>query len=144
MSTGQRRAWIMSENARQSGVPELPMYHGAPREQYRGIFHVPDVPDDLMAYDEAQCHTLIPRYSGVDGMTPGFAKPFADRISSPLFLAFGERDVSAAPRAEATGYPASPDITTVVIPDMAHMHNFADTRAQLWDRFMTWLPVTRT
>ena len=143
MSTDERRAWIMSENARQSGVPELPMYHGAPREQYRGIFHVLDVPDDLVTYDEEHCHTLIPRFSGIDGMTPGFAKPFADRITSPLFLAFGEFDVAADPHLEASGYPASSDITTVVIPNMAHMHNFADTRVQLWDRFLTWLPVAR-
>lgn len=141
MSTEARRAWIIGENARQSGVTELPMYHGAPRGQYRGIFHVLDVPDDLVAYDEDACHTLIPRYSGIDGMTPGFARPFADRITSPVFLAFGQFDVSADPHREGLGYPASPDITTVVIPDMAHMHNFADTRCQLWDRFLTWLPV---
>ena len=33
-----------SENARQSGGHELAMYHGAPREQYRGIFHVTECP----------------------------------------------------------------------------------------------------
>lgn len=143
LSAAERRAWITEENARQSGVQELPMYHGAPREQYRGIFHVDDVPDDLLAYDEAECHTLIPRNAGIDGMTPGFARPFAERIRSPLFLAFGEFDVSADPRAEATGYPGSSDITIVVIPQMAHMHNFADTRAQLWLRFCEWLPVTQ-
>ena len=26
-----------------------------------------------------------------------------------------------------------------MIPDMAHMHNFADTRALLWERFGAWL-----
>lgn len=144
MSASERRAWIMSENARQSGTPELPMYHGAPRDQYRGIFHVPDVPDDLVAYDEAACHTLIPRMSGIDGMTPGFAEPFAARITTPVFLAFGDIDVSADPRAEPTAYPGARDITTVVVPEMAHMHNFASTRQQLWDRFFLWLPVART
>jgi hypothetical protein len=143
LSATERRAWITDENARQSGGQELPMYHGAPREQYRGIFHVEDVLDDLFAYDEAECHTLIPRNSGIDGMTPGFAQPFADRIASPLFLAFGEFDVSADPHAEPTGYPRSSDITVVVVPRMAHMHNFAETRVQLWERFLEWLPVTR-
>ena len=117
------------------------MYHGAPRDQYRGIFHTPDVPDDLFAYDESECHTLIPRHAGIDGMTPGFAEPFAARITEPVFLAFGAIDVSADPRGEALGYPGSHDITTVVIPDMAHMHNFAETRVELWDRFLRWLPV---
>ncbi len=143
LSAVERRAWVTEQNARQSGGQELAMYHGAPREQYRGIFHVESVPDDLFAYDEAECHTLIPRNSGIDGMTPGFAKPFADRIQSPLFLAFGEFDVSADPHAEPTGYPGSSDITVVVVPRMAHMHNFAETRAQLWERFLEWLPVTR-
>ncbi len=86
-------------------------------------------------------HTVIPRMSGVDGMTPGFAQPFADRITAAVFLAFGASDVSVDPHHEATGYPQSPDITTVVIPNMAHMHNFADTRRALWDRFLTWVPV---
>ena len=76
-------------------------------------------------------------------MTPGFAQLFAHRIDSPLFLAFGEFDVSVDPRAEATGYPGSFDITIVVVPRMAHMHNFAETRALLWGRFLEWLPVTR-
>jgi hypothetical protein len=35
----------------------------------------------------------------------------------------------------------SSDITLVVIPEMAHMHNFADTRGQLWDRFYAWLAI---
>lgn len=139
MSAQQRRDWIIRENARQSGLAELPMYHGAPREGFRGIFHVLDVPDDLFKYDEDQCHTLIPRMSGLDGMTPGFAKPFADRITAPVFLAFGDTDVSADPHREPAGYPGSPDITLVVTPHMAHMHNFADTRARLWDRFHAWL-----
>ena len=58
-----------------------------------------------------------------------------------MFLAFGATDVSADPRREPVGYPASSDITLVVIPEMAHVHNFADTRRRLWDRFLAWLPV---
>jgi pimeloyl-ACP methyl ester carboxylesterase len=144
MSPSERREWIIEANAATSGVEELPMYSGAPRENFRGIFHVPDVPDDLFRYDAEECSTLIPRYSGVDGMTPGLAQPWADRIDVPVFLAFGEIDVSGDPRREPSAYPSSPDITTVVVPHMAHMHNFADTRVQLWERFLTWLPVARS
>jgi alpha-beta hydrolase superfamily lysophospholipase len=121
----------------------LPMYQHAPREQYRDIFHVPDVLDDLFAYDDAECNTVLPRASAIDGMTPGFATPFADRLTCPLFLAFGETDITAHPRDEPTAYPASSDITTVVFADMAHMHNFADSRTGLWDRFLAWLPVAQ-
>jgi pimeloyl-ACP methyl ester carboxylesterase len=143
LSTEERRQAIMEDNAKTSGLPELPMYHGAPREGFRGIFHVLDVPDDLVKYDEERCHTLISRVSGTDGMTPGISKPFADRIECPVFLAFGGTDVSADPHAEPSGYPACNDITVVVVPRMAHMHNFADTREQLWRRFDDWLAILR-
>jgi hypothetical protein len=62
-------------------------------------------------------------------------------ITTSLFLAFGEFDVSAEPHREPLAYTSSSDITIVVIAGMAHMHNFADTRAKLWDRFPAWLPA---
>ena len=74
-------------------------------------------------------------------MTPGISRELAGRIQAPVFLAFGDSDVSHDPRAEPAAYPMSRDITVVVVPRMAHMHNFADTRECLWDRFRRWLPV---
>jgi len=142
LSAEDRRRAVMADNARTSGVRELPMYHGAPRQNFLGVFHVADVPDDLFGYDEQQCHTLISRVTGVDGMTPGISREFADRIEVPVFLAFGDSDVSRDPRAEPSGYPRSRDITVVLLPRMAHMHNFADTRQALWERFRQWVPVT--
>lgn len=136
-----RRRLIMADNAKTSGLDELPTYHGAPRKMFAGVFHVDDVADDLVAYDEAECHTLISRVTGVDGMTPGYAKPFADRITTPVFLAFGDSDVSRDPHAEPVGYPASRHITVTTFPRMAHMHNFADTREDLWRALHGWLPV---
>jgi len=144
LDADERRSAIMAENARTSGLVELPMYHGAPREHFRGIFHTLDVPDDLVRYDEDQCHTLISRVSGVDGMTPGISRPFAERICDPVFLAFGDSDVSADPRGEPAAFAAARDITLVVVPHMAHMHNFADTREQLWERFHHWLEGGRS
>jgi len=139
LSTEERRRAIMEDNARTAGVSELPVYHGAPRANFAGIFHVPDVAHDLLEYDEAECDTLISRVSGTDGMTPGISQALAAQITVPVFLAFGEIDVSADPHLEPSGYPAANDITLVVVPDMAHMHNFADTRALLWERFGGWL-----
>jgi pimeloyl-ACP methyl ester carboxylesterase len=136
----ERRRMIMADNAASSGLDELPMYHGAPRRFFGGIFHVEGVADDLLAYDENECETLISRVSGVDGMTPGYAAPWAERITCPVFLGFGDADVSADPRREPTGYPRSRHITVATFPDMAHMHNFADTREQLWEALDDWLP----
>jgi hypothetical protein len=143
LSPEERRRAVMEDNAKTSGVDELPVYHGAPRENFRGIFHVLDVPEDLYRYDVEECHTLINRVTGIDGMTTGYAQPFADRIISPIFLGFGESDVARDPRLEPTAYPASRDLTIVELPRMAHMHNFADTREQLWRRFDDWLAVVR-
>ncbi len=136
----ERRRLIMADNAASSGVDELPMYHGAPRRFFGGIFHVEGVADDLVAYDEKECETLISRVTGVDGMTPGYAAPWADRVTCPVFLGFGDSDVSSDPRREPTGYPGSRHITVATFPDMAHMHNFADTREQLWQALDDWLP----
>ena len=144
LSTEERRRAVMADNAKTAGVAELPAYHGAPRENFAGIFHVPGVADDLVAYDEEQCHTLISRVTGTDGMTPGISQAFADRIQAPVFLALGDSDVSPDPRSEPAGYPVSRDIALVVVPRMAHMHNFADTRERLWDRFYRWLPAVTT
>ena len=143
VSPEEKRRMTMEDNARTSGLTELPMYHGAPRNTFRGIFHVDDVPDDLVRYDEEACHTMISRVTGVDGMTPGYAKPFAEAIESPVFLGWGDVDVSADPHREPSAYPRSRHVTLSVVEHMAHMHNFADTRQQLWEDLLAWLPVAR-
>jgi alpha-beta hydrolase superfamily lysophospholipase len=141
LSREERRRVIMEDNARAAGLSELPVYHFAPRDNFRRIFHTPDVPDDLWDYDLAECQSPVSRVTGVDGMTPGLAAPFAKRLEVPVFLAFGEYDVAEDPLAEPTAYRRSPDVSVVVVPRMAHMHNFADTRVQLWRRFAQWLTV---
>jgi pimeloyl-ACP methyl ester carboxylesterase len=141
ISTDERRRMIMEDNAKTSGLPELPMYHGAPRDVLRDIFHVKDVEDDLLAYDEEQCHTLISRVTGVDGMTPGYARPFAELVECPVLLGWGDVDVSTDPHLEPSAYPRSRHVTLSVVEDMAHMHNFAATREQLWEDLVAWLPV---
>jgi hypothetical protein len=137
----ERRRAITADNAKTAEAAEIPAYHGASRETLARIFHIPGVAEDLLVYDEAQCHTLISRVTATDAVTPGIGKRFADRITLPVFLAFGDTDVSQDPRAEPSGYPRSGDITLVVMPRMGHMHNFADTRELLWERFYGWLPV---
>ena len=64
-------------------------------------------------------------------------------IDVPILIAVGERDLTADPRAEPTAYPSSPDITVAIFPRMAHMHNFAGTRVQLWSRLCAWVDSIR-
>jgi hypothetical protein len=84
----------------------------APRDVARPIFHVADLADDLFRYDDERCHTLISRITGVDGMTPGYALPFARAITSPVFTGWGDVDVSSDPHAEPAAYTNLRHVTT--------------------------------
>jgi pimeloyl-ACP methyl ester carboxylesterase len=65
---------------------------------------------------------------------PGAVAGEAARIDVPVLLATGERDVCHPPAEEVAALKAATDISVLVVPRMAHMHNFAATRALLWDR----------
>jgi pimeloyl-ACP methyl ester carboxylesterase len=71
--------------------------------------------------------------------SPGVVANEAAMIDVPVLVGIGERDVIADPALELAGYPRVPDFTMVRIPRMSHMHNFAGTRALLWDRIASWL-----
>ena len=65
---------------------------------------------------------------------PGAVLPMTERIDVPVLIGMGERDVTSAPAEELTAFPASPDIAAIRVSEMAHMHNFAPTRAVMWRR----------
>jgi pimeloyl-ACP methyl ester carboxylesterase len=67
-------------------------------------------------------------------MTPGAVRDEAAAIDVPVFVGSGARDVIPDPWAEPTAYRASSFVAVSVYPRMAHMHNFAQTRAELWTR----------
>jgi hypothetical protein len=52
----------------------------------------------------------------------------------PVLIAMGERDVCQDPLRELAAFQSARDLSLLVVPAMAHMHNFAGTRRQLWDR----------
>jgi pimeloyl-ACP methyl ester carboxylesterase len=65
---------------------------------------------------------------------PGAVADEAARIDVPVLLATGERDVCHPPAQEVAALKAATDISVLVVPRMAHMHNFATTRTLLWER----------
>lgn len=71
-------------------------------------------------------------------LEPGIASAAAAAIDVPVLVATGERDVVPDPRQEPSAYRAAPDIALLVVERMAHMHNFAATRARLWGGIHTW------
>jgi hypothetical protein len=118
-------------------------------EEILYCFHYEDVPSVIM---EAEITALKDRsdQSGppwrsatsppcsVTLMAAGAMSPEAGMIDVPILIAVGERDLTADPRAEPTAYRSSSDISVAIFPRMAHVHNFAGTRAQLWDRLCVW------
>ncbi|HEX3898012.1 MAG TPA: alpha/beta hydrolase [Mycobacteriales bacterium] len=71
-------------------------------------------------------------------LSPGVVEAEAAVISSPVFIASGDRDVIPELRAEASAYSNSSDITLVETAGMAHMHNMAGSRQLLWNRLHQW------
>ncbi|MCB0996263.1 MAG: alpha/beta hydrolase [Acidimicrobiales bacterium] len=101
-------------------------------------FHLPDVPADALAAD-ATTLTVVPSACAAATTIPGVTVAEASRIDVPVFLAYGELDVSADPHREPAVFTASSDVTLVVQPGSGHCHNLAGTRTALWDRLLGWV-----
>jgi pimeloyl-ACP methyl ester carboxylesterase len=71
---------------------------------------------------------------GASAMLPGAMADEAARIDVPVLLATGERDVCHPPAEEVAALKSATDISVLVVDRMAHMHNFATTRAVIWER----------
>lgn len=100
-------------------------------------FHLADVPADVVVADSVTAKSVVPRVFGT-AMIPGVVAEHAARIDVPVLIGYGVVDVSPDPRAEASLYCASPDITTIVLGGSAHCHNMASSRHRLWRRLLGW------
>ena len=115
---------------------------------FRFCFHWPDEDPALMEADLTSYRPYTDRVRGdaatpwgsatvpacaITMMTPGSVAAEAAAITVPVLVACGERDVDPDPWAEPTAYRGTRDVSVRVIPRMAHMHNFAQTRAELWE-----------
>lgn len=115
---------------------------------YRYAFHWEDVPAEIVEADMAggfpvrvsapSFGSLTIPHCAVTMMLPGAFSADAARVAVPVLVVNGERDTCPAPHAEAAAYPASRDVTIFIVPQMAHMHNFASTREVLWRRLDAW------
>ena len=117
-------------------------------EQFRYVFHFEDVPPDIVALDMGDGRprgAARPAWRSATTppvartmMSSGVIAPEAAAIDVPVMVAFGERDVSPDPHAEPAAFHRSSDISLLILPRMAHMHNFAGTRTILWNRLVSW------
>ncbi|WP_319448708.1 MULTISPECIES: alpha/beta hydrolase [unclassified Mycobacterium] len=66
------------------------------------------------------------------------AGPHVAAIDVPVFLGFGECDITGNARATAEEFGRSPDITLYELAAAGHNHNVAPNRSRLWNRFARW------
>jgi pimeloyl-ACP methyl ester carboxylesterase len=71
---------------------------------------------------------------GPSMVLPGAVADVAAGIDVPVLLATGERDLCRPLPEEIATFKAATDLSVLVVPQMAHMHNFAVTRTVLWER----------
>jgi pimeloyl-ACP methyl ester carboxylesterase len=112
-------------------------YGLAPRGLHHGWLHAADVPAEVIAADDEKA-SAWPRQSYVGALLAGHSAAYAGRLTCPVLVAFGDRDVPERPHDDVAFYRASHDVTLLVLTGSAHCHNFAATRAALWDRLGIW------
>jgi alpha-beta hydrolase superfamily lysophospholipase len=111
-------------------------------------FHYEDVPADIVGADIGGGYPIratappfgsatVPNCA-VAMLSPGYIEADAAVIDVPVFIGLGERDTAPDPHREPSAYRDSADVTLLICDRMAHMHNFATTRHQLWDRLAHW------
>jgi hypothetical protein len=71
---------------------------------------------------------------GPSMVLPGAAADVAAGVDVPVLLVAGERDLCRPLPEEIATFKAATDLSVLVVPQMAHMHNFAVTRTLLWER----------
>lgn len=75
-------------------------------------------------------------------MADGAVAKEASAIVTPVLVGCGEIDLVADPWLEPSAFRGSRDVALFVVPRMAHMHNFAQTRDLLWARLDRFAEVT--
>jgi alpha-beta hydrolase superfamily lysophospholipase len=111
-------------------------------------FHWEDEPKELVDADMSHGfprHPTAPFFGSltippcaVHFLGPGIIAAEAAAVAVPVLTAMGERDVCPDPHAEPAAFRSSKLVTLAVFPKMAHMHNFASSRAKLWDLMVGW------
>ncbi len=101
-------------------------------------FHWDDVPRDVLAVDE-QLAVHVPQMLSWQSTTMGIVSDDAGRITVPVYICLGERDVSPDPHAEPAYYKGSKDVTLHILPRSGHCQSFAGTRTEMYDRIHRWI-----
>jgi pimeloyl-ACP methyl ester carboxylesterase len=77
--------------------------------------------------------------AGLFSMIPGSSAPECAQIDVPVFLAVGDRDMAGPPHQIPANFPASADVTLLVLPATGHCHFLFDSRHRLFARAHGWV-----
>jgi alpha-beta hydrolase superfamily lysophospholipase len=110
----------------------------APSRPPPGSFLPPDLPEPVRSAFVAQQTELL--FScGLTSMLPGATDAEKAAITAPVFLGFGEDDLTQDFTGCVALYEAANDISLFVLPGAAHCHNQSARRTMLWDRLAHWV-----
>jgi pimeloyl-ACP methyl ester carboxylesterase len=133
--------------AREQAMVELARVRarGLPPETARrappGSFFAADVPRAVKGAFGSQRTELL--YScALSTMIPGHTDAEKAAVTVPVFLAFGDHDLTDSYDGNAARYKSSPRVTLFMLHGSAHCHNMASTRELLWERIGGWIPGT--
>jgi len=76
--------------------------------------------------------------AGLFSMIPGSTAPECAQIDTPLLLGVGDRDIAGPPHEIPASFPASRDLTLLVLPATGHCHFVFDSRHRLFERVASW------
>jgi pimeloyl-ACP methyl ester carboxylesterase len=106
-------------------------------------FFAPDVPRAVKVAFASQRVQLL--YTcGLTSMIPGSTDAEKAAIDVPLFLAYGDGDLTDNYAGGLARFTGTTDATLFVLRDSAHCHNQASTREVLWDRMARWAQSVAT
>jgi pimeloyl-ACP methyl ester carboxylesterase len=122
---------------RGDGMPAV--YAGMGDVDFAASFHWPEEPPELVAADLDAEHLAPWRSATVPACAVELMEPFAvarqaAAVRVPVLLVYGEQDVTAEPLADLAVFRSTPDLSLLLVPRSAHMHNFAPTRHLVWAR----------
>jgi pimeloyl-ACP methyl ester carboxylesterase len=144
LTDDERLLMDVPREAREQAMVELARVRarGLPPETARrappGSFFAADVPRAVKGAFGAQRTELL--YScALSTMVPGHTDAEKAAVTVPVFLGFGDHDLTDDYDANAARYESSPDLTLFVLRDSAHCHNQATTRQELWEHVVRWI-----
>lgn len=121
------KANLASIAAEQFGAPYLP-----PR---------PDPRDTPAALAMRAVHDHVVSAVAMQSMAPGNVADELARVTVPVFVAAGDRDMTGPPHLLPAAYAACPDLTLHVVADAGHHVFVVGNAGRLYQRLADWLNI---